>query len=173
MYRAFNQKFNKICSEPRLQKIHTVFEKSIRCSKPCGVQKSVWTILSGVVAISGSRRSLEAKFQPCWATFWLRKCRSQGYVHNQRGWKHKFEFQKSHQKRCISERKCIAQIALFTHNRALQKVERQQGSKLGNGQKSTLNKRKNQCPYRKIRAHDLSRLCRDISFRFAPLHIPA
>ncbi len=28
-------------------------------------------------------------------------------------------------------------------------------------------------PYRKIRAHDLSRLCRDISFRFAPLHIPA
>ena len=44
---------------------------------------------------------------------------------------------------------------------------------MGNSQKSALNKRKNQCPYRKIRAHDLSRLCRDISFRFAPLHISA
>ena len=47
------------------------------------------------------------------------------------------------QKRCFSKRKCIAQIALSQDNGALQKMERKQGTKLGNGQKSACDKRQN------------------------------
>jgi putative transposase len=52
-------------------------------------------------------------------------------------------FRKVTKKRCFSKRKCIAQIALSQNYRALQKMERKQGPKLGYGQKSTRNKRQN------------------------------
>ena len=35
------------------------------------MQKSIWTILSGVVTISRSSWCVETKFQPCWAAFRL------------------------------------------------------------------------------------------------------
>lgn len=79
--------------------------------------------------ISRSSWCVETKFQPCRASFWLRQCRSLGYVYNQCGWKHKFKFQKSYQKGYFSKWNALLKLLYL---RTTELYKKWNGSKVQN-----------------------------------------
>ncbi len=56
-------------------------------------------------------------------------------------------FRKVTKKGAFPNENALLKLLYLRITELYKKMERQQGSKLGNGQKSTFNKRKNQCPY--------------------------
>ena len=143
--------------------------KGLWCTEPCSCLKSLWAVLSGVVTVSRGCWCMETKFQPCWATFRLRQCCSQGYVHYECCWEYQFQFQKGHQKGAFPTENALLKLLYL---RITELYKKWNGSKVQNWamvQNQLATNDKIKARIEKYEHLIWRCFCPPFSFRYAPL----